>query len=235
MILKEIFAKFKKKPDSAPPSDLAILRNWYKERYESTVIQRNLLFVLSFAALVTIVFSVFVIRYVQSTRSIEPFIIEIERKTGVPTVVDPVTVQAYSADTSIKRFFVWRYITAREEYLHSTYTLNYTTIVRVLSTPEVYFSDYRPKYSIANPTSPYNLYSQGSVRIVKLKSIIFANESSAQVRISMEVSGLMNMKMDKIVFVEFDFQNIEMNDEERLINPLGFRVKLYRIEDERTQ
>ena len=235
MGLKDFFARLKNKQEVAAPSDVAILRNWYKERYESTVIQRNLLFVISVASLVIITFSVFVIRYVRSIRSIEPFIIEIERKTGVPTVVDPVTIEAYSANVSIKRYFVWKYITAREEYFPSTYTYNYTTTVRVLSTPEVYFSDYRPKYSMANPTSPYNLYSQGSSRTVKLKSMIFTNDSSAQVRISMEVTGLMNMKMDKIVFIEFDFQNIEMNDEERLINPLGFRVKLYRIEDEKIQ
>ena len=235
MGLKDIFAKLKNKENVAAPSDVAVMRNWYRERYESTVIQRNLLFVVSIISLVIIAFSVFVIRYVRSTRSIEPFIIEIERKTGVPTVVDPVTIAAYSANTSVKRYFVWRYITAREEYFPSTYTYNYTTTVRVLSTPDVYFGDYRPQYSMANPTSPFNLYAQGSNRIVKLKSMIFTNDNAAQVRISMEVNGLMNMRMDKIVFIEFDFQNIEMNDEERLINPLGFRVKLYRIEDERTQ
>ncbi|WHQ47117.1 MAG: type IV secretion system protein [Candidatus Midichloria sp.] len=88
---------------------------------------------------------------------------------------------------------------------------------------------------MANSKSPYNLYFQGSSRTVKLKSMIFTNNSSTQVRILIEVTDLMNMKMDKIVSIEFDFQNIEMNDEERLINPLGFRVKLYRIEDERIQ
>ena len=235
MGLKDIFAKLKNKDIAAAPSDVAVLRNWYRERYESAIIQRNFLFIISIASLVIIAFSIFVIRYVRSTRSIEPFIIEIERKTGVPTVVDPVTITAYSANTSIKRYFVWRYITAREEYFPSTYTYNYTTTVRVLSTPDVYFGDYRPKYSMANPTSPFNLYAQGSTRTIKLKSMIFTNDTAAQVRISMEVNGLMNMRMDKIVFIEFDFQNIEMNDEERLINPLGFRVKLYRIEDERTQ
>lgn len=235
MGLKDIFSKLIKKKESASHSNVAILKNWYKERYEQTIIQRNLLFVLSVAALIIIALSVFVIRYVRSTRSIEPFIIEIERKTGVPTVVDPITIEAYSSNTAIKRYFVWLYIRSREEYFTSTYNYNYMTVVRVLSTPDVYFGDYRPKYSMSNPTSPYNLYAQGSNRIVKLKSMIFPNDSTAQVRISMEVNGMMNMRMDKIVFIEFDFQNIEMNDEERLINPLGFRVKLYRIEDERTQ
>ena len=235
MGLREFCNKFKNKKGVATPSDVAVLKSWYKDRYESAVVQRNILFVLMSFALVVIAMSVFVIRYVRSTKSIEPFIIEIERKTGVPTVVDPVSVAAYSANTSVKRYFVWRYIMAREEYFPSTYNYNYTTVVRVLSTSDVYFSDYRSKFSMANPISPYNIYAQGSTRIVKLKSMIFTDDSSAQVRISMNVSGVMNMKMDKIVFIEFDFQNIEMNDEERLINPLGFRVKLYRIEDERTQ
>ncbi|WHQ47116.1 MAG: type IV secretion system protein [Candidatus Midichloria sp.] len=66
-------------------------------------------YLLVLVALLAIVsFFFFVIRYVRSTRSIEPFIIEIERKTVVPTVVDLVTIEAYSANTSIKRYFVWR-------------------------------------------------------------------------------------------------------------------------------
>lgn len=45
MGLKDFFAKLKNEQEVAAPSNVAILRNWYKERYETAIIQRNLLFI----------------------------------------------------------------------------------------------------------------------------------------------------------------------------------------------
>ena len=138
----------------------SVLKSWSVSNYESVVIQRNVLFIFSITCLIVVMLSVLVVRYVRSTRSIEPFVIEIEKKTGVPTVVDPVTIAAYSADEAVRRYFVWEYVKAREEFFSSTYFRNFNTVVRVLSTSDVYFGDYRPKYSVSNPSSPYNLYTK---------------------------------------------------------------------------
>jgi len=112
--------------------------------------------------------------------------------------------------------------------------MNYYTVVRVLSSDNVYYSDYKPKFASSNPNSPYNQYGLGTTRGVNLKSLIFPTDTSAQVRLSFDVSGgTATTQSDKIVFMEFSFSDLNMNDDERLINPLGFRVDLYKIEDER--
>ncbi len=198
------------------------------------LLQRNLLVFVTVLLLGVMVISIITIRYLRSTKSIEPFIIEIEKKTGVPTVVEPVSVKMYSANEAIRRYLIWEYIQAREEYNNSTYSSNFMNKVRVLSSPDVYYGDYRQKFGIANPKSPYNLYGTSSSVKVSLKSMIFPTASSAQVRILREVVGSIGMRSDKIILMEFEFKNIEMNDEERRINPLGFQVTLYRIEDERS-
>lgn len=238
MGLKDFLLKRKNKDgasadSSADREGAVILKSWSSSAYENVVIQRNLLFVFTIVCLVVVAISILIVRYVRSTRSVEPFVIEIERKTGVPTVVDPVSVAAYSADEAVRRYFVWEYVKAREEFFASTYFRNFNTVVRVLSTADVYFGDYRPKFSVSNPSSPYNIYGNGATRSLALKSIIFTSETSAQVRVAMYVKGMLNMVLNKIIFVEFKFDNVTMNIEERLINPLGFRVTLYRIDDER--
>ena len=126
-----------------------------------------------------------------------------------------------------------KYIKSREEYFSETFEYNYSMVVRVLSSPNVYYSDYRPKFNKGNPNSPYNLYGDSIYRTVSLKSMIFPTQNSAQIRISLDVSGPYGAKMNKIIFMEFDFVNVEMSDEERLINPLGFRVTIFRMEDEK--
>ena len=210
-----------------------VLNSWYKEKYELAVIQRNLLSIIIIIAIFAIAISVFTIRYIKSTKSVEPFVIEIDKKSGVPTVVDPVNIKVYTGDEVMKRYFVMQYIKAREEYYPSTFDQNYNNVIRVLSSPEVYYGDYRPKFHKSNLNSPYNLYGKHSYRTLSLKSLIFPTNTSVQARISLQVSGGLSVQLDKIVYLEFTFTNIEMNDEERLINPFNFQVTLYRIEDEK--
>lgn len=206
--------------------------NWSEDLFESVITQRNILFLFTIVCVVTIAMSVLLIRYVKTAQTIEPFVIEIEEKSGIPTVVTPVSTRVYSEDDAVKRYFIMKYIRAREEYFPSTFQDNFYNVVRVLSTPAIYYNDYRPKFSISNPNSPYNIYGESSNRRVVLKSLIFQSAKTAQVRIAFEVNGIMTLTQNKIILMDFDFANIEMNDGERFINPLGFQVTFYRIEDE---
>jgi type IV secretion system protein VirB8 len=208
------------------------LKDWSGDKHQSALVQRNLLLILLVICLGVILLSLSTIRYLKDTQSIDPFVIEIEAKTGVPTVVEPLSVQAYSANMAINRYFIMQYIRAREEYLSSTFDHNYSDVVRVLSSSDVYYKDYRPAFSINNLSSPYNMYGNGSTVTVGLKSIIFPSANSAQVRITLNVTGQVNLVMNKIIYMEFAFQNLNMNESDRLINPLGFQVTLFRIDDE---
>jgi type IV secretion system protein VirB8 len=216
---------------SSSSNILQTTRNWYNDRYEWMQVQRSLLFLVTIVSAVAIIILTLSISYIKNTRSIEPFVIEIEQKTGVPTVVEPLTAKAYSGQDAIKRYFVWKYIKTREEYTFATYSRAFKE-VSYMSSPEVY-SDYRRFFNSGNPQSPYNLLADTSIRTVELKSIIFQDEKTAQVRLKMLVTGSQVSQSDKIVYIEFAFENLEMNDEQRFVNPLGFLVKNYRIEDER--
>ena len=208
------------------------LKNWKDDKFQSAIVQRNLLLIGLLLCFILILVALSTIRYLKNTQSIDPFVIEIEEKSGVPTVVKPLSIETYSANESIKRYFVMKYIRAREEYYSETFNRNFNDVVRVLSNSSVYYSDYRNKFGYNNPSSPYNLYGSGSYRTVGLKSIIFPSNTSAQVRINLTVSGQINMVMNKIIYMEFDYFNLNMNEQDRLINPLGFQVTLFRMNDE---
>lgn len=205
------------------------LSSWSQDQYDRLVVQRNFLVLVTICFVIIIAITVLIIGYIKNAQTVEPFVIEIEPKTGVPTVVDPVTIQKYSSDEAIKRYFVMQYIRAREEYAYGSYLYNYYTVVRVFSSPDVYYNDYRPKAFPDNKNGLYATCGANCTATVLLKSLIFQTEKSAQVRIK-----VVNNKeqRDKIVYMEFDFQNLEMNNDERMINPLGFVVTLYRIADE---
>lgn len=216
---------------SAPAASDKISKNWYNDRYEWMMVQRNLLFIILLVSAVMIVFLNFSISYIKSTKSIEPFVIEIEPKTGVPTVVEPLSVIAYSGNEVINRFFIWNFIKLREEYNYITFPRAMTDI-RLFANDLVY-SQYRRAVDQNNLQSPYNLYGQGSVRTAELKSLILQDQNTAQIRIRLTVDGSQHLTMDKIVLLTFEYNNIEISDDKRLTNPLGFTVTSYRIDDER--
>ncbi len=208
------------------------LKNWKDDKFQSAIVQRNLLLIGLLLCFILILVALSTIRYLKNTQSIDPFVIEIEEKSCVPTVVKPLSIETYSANESIKRYFVMKYIRAREEYYSETFNRNFNDVVRVLSSSSVYYSDYRNKFGYNNPSSPYNLYGSGSYRTVGLKSIIFPSDTSAQIRINLTVSGQINMVMNKIIYMEFDYFNLNMSEQDRLINPSGFQVTLFRMNDE---
>ena len=232
-IWNKISSLWKKREEGPSNEAMQRVRNWYIDRYETTLVQRNLLFAALICAIITLALAMLVIRYVKSSRSLEPFVIEIEKKTGVPTVVDRLSIEAYSEDEAVRRYFVLKYIKAREEFYFNTYSYNYNTVVRVLSAPDVYYRDYQPKFSIGNPNSPVNMFGQHTYRVVQLKSLMFTTRNTAQVRFVLETQGAITSRIDKVALVQFKFEDLQMNEEERLVNPLGFRVTLYRVEDEK--
>jgi type IV secretion system protein VirB8 len=232
--INEVVSKVR--PSESSAADLEATKNWYTDRYEGMLVQRNLLFVLILIAFATIIFLTFSVSFIKGTKSIEPFVIEIEPKTGVPTVVEPLSVVAFTANEAISRYFIWHYIQLREEYFPATYRSVYQK-VRLFSADDVYGS-YARSMSTNNPRSPVNLYGATGTRMVEMKSLVLQDKNTAQVRLRSNASSPSGAVTssgtgDKIVYLSFTYNNLEMSDDKRVINPLGFTVTAYRIEDER--
>lgn len=225
-----------KSTGQAPSKDvLQTTKNWFNDRYEWVQIQRNILLVVVLVCAVTIAVLTASVSFIKNSRTIEPFVIEIEQKTGVPTVIDPQTIKALSAQESIQRYFIWNYIKAREEYFFSSYS-RVRNYVRTLSTNEE-FQRYRTETSQSNPQSSFNTLGNSSYRTVSLKSMILTEADNgqmiAEVRFRTNTQGQKVRSADKFARIVYDVRNLEMSEEDRLLNPLGFIVTEYRVTDER--
>ena len=210
--------------------------SWDKDLYHSAIAQKNIILVLALLLAVGMIICLIWLKISAGENKVEPFVIEIDSKTGLATSVDPVTVEEYSANMAVMRSLVIQYIKAHEEYLYPLYDRNFK-LVKVFSDPVVY-RDYVNRYGSGNPTSPYNTLSKyGSINVI-WKSIIFPQIKTAQIRISLDIKDGSNstntmQAVDKIILMSFDFKpdnNISAAD--RILNPLGFVVNMYKIEDE---
>ncbi|MGL9725267.1 MAG: virB8 family protein [Wolbachia sp.] len=206
--------------------------NWNSSRYSIVVAQRNVLLLFVLVLLATISISVLAILKISTSNTIEPFVIEVDKKSGIVQLVDPVTVKQYSADEVLSSYFISEYIKAREVFDPYHYNYNYYTKVRLFSSLKVY-NEFNNYIKLQNMNDLFNLYLDAKGEL-KIRSVQKLDNDVLQVRFSIEFTrkdGSATRK-NKIVVMSYKYVSLEMNDQQRYINPLGFQVISYRVDDE---
>lgn len=216
-------------------------KNWYKDKYEYVRQQRDVLAAITLISLLFSAGAVFTVMWLTPYKSVEPFVIQIDEKSGIVQRVDPVTRTEFTSSEAVDRFFIAQYIRARESYIRSVFRYNYD-IVRVMS-DRFAFNIYNQTVSERNPESPAAILKSDGIRTVKFKNIAFIKSSErddtvekvAQARIVLtDISRKFPAPIDyhSIVTITFQYANLNLNEEERYWNPLGFLVTNYAIERE---
>lgn len=210
------------------------VRNWYADRYQTTVVQRNIFFLIAILSLIGISISVIAIRQIALSKTVEPFVIEVERTSGITTVVNPKTLRTFNADETLKTYFLLKYISARETYHIATYNYNYFSVVQLMSSSKAY-APFR-KFVRYDKRSPINRYRDVTWTTMEVRSVQELNPDLApgkmQVRFSIQEHGARSAKYDKVAIVDFGFYQQELSKEERYTNPLGFQVLGYQVDNE---
>ncbi|MDR0288820.1 MAG: type IV secretion system protein [Rickettsiales bacterium] len=220
---------FKQKNNESLDKDIS----WSSSRYSTVVAQRNTLLLFTLILLVAISVSILAIFKISTSSTIEPFVIEIEKKSGIVQLVDPVTVKQYSADKVLNNHFIAEYIKAREVFDKYNYNYNYYTKVRLFSSSNVY-NEFRNYISSQNMDDLFNLYSGFVKNEFKIRSIQKLYDDTFQVRFTVEFTRKdgSSVRKNKIVIMSYKYASLEMNDQQRYVNPLGFQVTSYRVDDE---
>lgn len=223
-------------PAAAPATkSVTQVKNWYTDRYQSTVIQRNILMLVTFIALTGIVVGAFIVQRIVSSKTIEPFVIEVKEKSGIATVVDPLTAKQFVGNRAVVEFFIAKYLNARQGYNEATYIYDSTQVTRLLSASPVY-SEFRKTLRNDNPDNLFNKLGKNIIRKVKITSILPAGDKAVHARFVLQDikrGGSIIRRSHKIATIGFSFNpELKLSQEERYINPLGFQVTSYQVSDE---
>jgi len=201
------------------------IKSWYSNRYQIVVVQRNILLLLATLLTAAMTASIIFVKFVVSSKSLEPYIIEVEEKSGVPTIVNQLTSQTLTADEAVKKYFINQFIQAAGAYDPKTYKLD-AEKVRLLSTQGIY-TDFR------NRINPRELGADSKIEL-RIKSIKFLDSATVQIRVlrttNLKEKG--QTTKNEVINMNFYFTNLTLNTEERLINPLGFQVTNFSITEE---
>ncbi|MBM5781981.1 MAG: type IV secretion system protein [Pelagibacterales bacterium] len=202
------------------------VKSWYSNRYQIVVVQRNILFIFTLVSMMSVAVAVFFVKHVMASKSLEPYVIEVEEKTGIATVVDQLTAQSFTGNQVVRQYFINQFIHAASGYNPKTYKEDAEKI-RLFSTPGIY-SEFRGRIN------PRALGVDAAID-VRIKSIQFPDNNTAQIRLLKQInySASKVEQVNEVITMTFYFTDVNLTIEERLINPLGFQVSQYLIAEEK--
>ncbi len=193
-------------------------KNWYSDRYQFVVVQRNVLAVITLFSLVCSIVATFSISQLAPLKSVEPFVIQVDQKSGITQVVDPLRAKSLTANEAINNYFMVQYIKARESYLGSQSAgyFNYN-LVRVFSDKFI-FQQYQREITLSNPTSPGARLGAGGLREINIESIKFLDRKSlggdqesrryiVTIGVSEKIGG-MSKESHKYITIEFKYGSV---------------------------
>jgi type IV secretion system protein VirB8 len=164
-------------------------------------------------------------------KEIQTVILRVNDTTGVVDTV--VTNQPVVAGTNevLDKYWLSQYVNAREEYSLALVYDNYQK-VRLMSTAPIGKAVYeyvRPE----NPRSPIKVIGQGTIE-ARITSISFLAHNVGVVRFerTQRDAGGDGRTTRHIATITFDYLAPPLDEADRRINPIGFQVSDYRIDDE---
>lgn len=202
------------------------IKSWYSNRYQVVVVQRNILLIFTILSIISVSVAVVFVKSIMSSKSLEPYVIQIESKSGVATVVQQLSSENFTGNQMMQKYFINRFVQVASGYEPKTYRQD-SDEVRILSTRNIY-ADYKKRIN------PWELGANSKIS-VRIKSILFKNNNSAQVRLSKQIVKEDQSFEEKNEIIEIIFYfapEVDLPMEERMINPLGFQVSKYEIAEE---
>lgn len=208
-------------------------KNWYRDRYEAVITQRNFLGVIAVSSLLLALIAGFIILYMLPQKTVMPFLIQVDEKSGYTTIIEQNSLESISADESLRRYFVIKFITAREGYDALDLREN-SDVVRLLAEKGIYRRYWNEVINPQNKQSLYVTLGSDYVRQVDIKSVQFLDAERAQVRLSVTTTSKQTSREPQvehyIALMKFQFVQLDLKFSEMAVNPLGFQVQEYRLD-----
>ncbi|QED23358.1 VirB8-like protein [Candidatus Deianiraea vastatrix] len=210
------------------------MKSWYQDRYVVASVQRNILLLLTLLLSIGIFISLILVKYIYENKSVEPYLINVDKKTGSATIVESESVRSFTASEVVRESFVVKYIRAREGYKKETDSDD-RNLVRVLSSKDAY--SYYTTMENKQSTSDFldsEKFRNPSIQI-GIRSIAFTSPRSADLKIVKRIiiDGAQVRKKFFRIRLTFDFFDLDLPLEDRYLNPFGFQILGYDSSEEK--
>lgn len=190
--------------------------------------------IVAFFAVIVALISSLAVSFLTPLKTVEPYVIRVDNTTGMVDIITALSEKDISKNEALDKHFITQYVKAREGYYYDMLNNDYV-LVQLLSSPEV-ASDYRSIYEGENAR---DVELKNNYQIEPQILSIVLNDSNgvktSTIRLKLKVlnrstSGLTEKLV--VVTLSYDYFVEGIREQDRLDNPLGFKVLNYRIDEE---
>lgn len=189
---------------------------------------------IAFISVFITIISIIAVCLLTPLKTVEPYVIRVDNITGMVDIISTLNEKEISSNEALDKYFVSKYIKAREGYYYDMLNQDYI-LVQLLSSNEV-SQAYRKIYEGDNAR---DLKLGNSTQIEVYIISIVLNESNgvktATARINLTNKNKNSMAQNtstQVITLSYEYQVAQVDEENRLLNPLGFKVTNYRVDEE---
>lgn len=162
-------------------------------------------------------------------KTVEPYTLLVDRQTGFVQTLKPLDAQLVSSDRALTQSFLAQYVIAREGFDIDGLQSDYRKVA--LWSAGAARSGYLAAMQATNPDSPLARLPRSTVLDVRIKSITSLSAASAMVRFDVsrrDTGGQLSSPQPYLAVLRYEYSGEPMSLDDRMINPLGFKVTRYR-------
>jgi type IV secretion system protein VirB8 len=164
-----------------------------------------------------------------------PVVIRVNTTTGETAIITNTDVSTFNTDKNeaIDKSNLANYVINRESYDWNYQESMYSKTL--LMTDKEIIKDYQQNFSDDNPNAIDKKYQNFTRVIIENPSVSFY-ENSAMVRYTRKIitNNQIVSANQEMATIAYEYATADMQDADRIINPLGFQVKSYRIDKDLT-
>lgn len=216
--------------------------DWYQDKYQHVLTQRNMLALLSLVALIVAFAAVLAVARLAPLKSVEPYLLQIDERSGITEAVTPSIAGQYVANEAVDKYFIATYLRTREGYNPAIRFYN-DNLVRLMSSQSVFYQ-YRKMMDPADKQSIVARLGANGIRDINIISMSYipspapasGQSGNPQTRI-MQARLITTEKLPNapdsatrwIATITFSYTDLQIRESEKFLNPLGFQVISYQI------
>ena len=210
---------------------------WDRDRVESARRSIRLAWRVAAAGWICAITSAAALIALMPLKRVEPFVVRVDRSTGVVDVV-PVYAGRATESEVVTRYFLMRYVSLCQRFNFATAASDYQEC-GAFQTPAENQAWYA-RWSRSNPASPLNVHRDGSSVEVRVESISFLHPVGgpahfAQVRYvrsTRAAAGTHERSAHFIATVRYAYGAPSADPRVRRFDPLGFKILNFQAEPE---
>lgn len=202
---------------------------WARERNDDLRKSRRIAWWVAGAAVVVAVAEALALMFLAPLKTVVPYTLLVDRQTGFVQALKPLEAQTITADRALTQSFLVQYVIAREGFDIDSLQADYKKVA--LWSAGTARNDYLSSIQVSNPASPLASLPRSSVIDVRIRSVTSLAKDTAMVRfetVRRDQGGQARPAQPYVAVIRFTYTGEPASVEDRMINPLGFKVVRYR-------